>query len=82
MNYKGSTFALVILTPWAVVRLESNSRPPAWQPDAQLTEQPVRGLLFANNDSENSKHSINKTILKRKKRENSLDGRQIPVKQF
>ena len=26
-----------------LVRSESNSRPPAWQPDAQPTEPPVRG---------------------------------------
>ena len=42
-NYKGSTFSSVILRPWVLVRPESNSRPPAWQPDAQLTEPPVRG---------------------------------------
>ena len=28
-----------------MVPLESNSRPPAWQPDAQLTEPPVRGEI-------------------------------------
>ena len=43
-NYKGSTFSLVLLRPWVLVRSESNSRPPAWQPDAQPTEPPVRGL--------------------------------------
>ena len=32
-NYKGSTFYSVILRPWVLVRLESNSPPPAWQPD-------------------------------------------------
>ena len=31
-NYKGSTFSSVILRPWVLVRLESNSRPPTWQP--------------------------------------------------
>ena len=36
-NYKGSTFSLVVLRPWVLVRPESNSRPPAWQPGAQLT---------------------------------------------
>ena len=41
-NYKGSTFSSVILRPWVLVRPESNSRPPAWQPDAQPTEPPVR----------------------------------------
>ena len=35
-NYKGSTFS-VILRPWVLVRPESNSRPPAWQADAQST---------------------------------------------
>ena len=32
-NYKGSTFYSVILRPWVLVWLESNSQPPAWQPD-------------------------------------------------
>ena len=51
-NYKGSTFYSVILRPWMIVRLElkesvmvwpeSNSRPPAWQPDAQPTDPPVK----------------------------------------
>ena len=40
-NYKGSTFCSVILRPWVLVRPESNSRPPAWEPDAQRTELPV-----------------------------------------
>ena len=40
-NYKGSTFYSVILRPWVLVRPESNSRPPTWQADAQLTETPV-----------------------------------------
>ena len=40
-NYKGSTFSSVILRPWVLVRSESNSRPPTWQPDAQPTEPPV-----------------------------------------
>ena len=43
-NYKGSTFYSVILRPWVMVRPESNSRPPAWQTDAHLTEPPVRGF--------------------------------------
>ena len=34
-NYKSSTFSSVILRPWVLVRPESNSRPPAWQPRAQ-----------------------------------------------
>ena len=42
-NYKGSTFSSVILRPWVLVRPESNSRPPAGQTVAQLTEPPVRG---------------------------------------
>ena len=42
-NYKGNTFSSVILRPWVLVRPESNSRPPAWQSDAQPTEPPVRG---------------------------------------
>ena len=42
-NYKGSTFSWVILSPWVWFRLESSSRPPAWQPDAQPTEPLVRG---------------------------------------
>ena len=37
-NYKGSTFSSVILRPWVLVRPELNSRPAAWQPDAQPTE--------------------------------------------
>ena len=32
-NYKGSTLYSVILRPWVLFRPESNSRPPAWQPD-------------------------------------------------
>ena len=34
-DYKGSTFYSVILRPWVLVRPESNSRPPASQPNAQ-----------------------------------------------
>ena len=34
-NYKGSTFSSVILRSWVLIRPELNSRPPAWQPDAQ-----------------------------------------------
>ena len=45
-NYKGSTFSSVILRPWVLVRPEWNSRPPAWQPDAQPTEPPVRVFRF------------------------------------
>ena len=44
-NYEGSTFYSVILRPWVLVRPELNSRPPAWQTDAQSTEPPVRGKL-------------------------------------
>ena len=44
-NYKGSTFFSVILRPWVLVRPESNSRPPAWQTDAQLTEPPVHSTF-------------------------------------
>ena len=45
--YKGSTFSsAVILIPWVMVRQESNSRPPASQPDAQPTEPPVRWVEF------------------------------------
>ena len=33
--YNDSTFSSVILRPWVLVRPETNSRPPAWQPDAQ-----------------------------------------------
>ena len=40
-NYKSSTFSSVILRPRVLVRPESNSQPPAWQPDAQPTEPPV-----------------------------------------
>ena len=39
----GSTFSSVILRPLVLVRPESNSRLPTWQPDAQPTEPPVRG---------------------------------------
>ena len=45
-NCKGSTFSSVILRPWVLVRPESNSQPPAWQPDAQKTELTVRGIAF------------------------------------
>ena len=34
-DYKGSTFYSVILRPWVLVRPESNSQPPASQPNAQ-----------------------------------------------
>ena len=44
-NYKGSTFVSVILRPWVLVRPQSNSRPPEWQPDAQPTEPPVSGCM-------------------------------------
>ena len=40
-NCKGSTSSSVILRPWVMVRPESNSQPPAQQPDAQSTESPV-----------------------------------------
>ena len=47
-NYKGSTFYLVILRPWVLVRPESNSRPPASQPNAhQLSHrftEPQKGM--------------------------------------
>ena len=39
-KYEDSTFSSVILR-LCVVRLESNSRPPAWWPDDQLTEPMV-----------------------------------------
>ena len=41
---KGSTFSSAILRPWVLVRPESNSRPPAWQPDAQPTEPTIPKL--------------------------------------
>ena len=44
-NYKGRTFYSVFLRPWVLVRPESNSRPPAWLPDPQPTEPPVRCLI-------------------------------------
>ena len=45
-NCKGSTFSSVILRPWVLVRLESNSWPPAWHPDAQpLTVFVIIALL-------------------------------------
>ena len=47
-NYKGSTFSSVILRPWVLVRPESNSRPPAWQSDAQPTEPPERFFFWTN----------------------------------
>ena len=37
------TFSSVILKPLVLARPESNSRPPAWQPDAQPTESRVLG---------------------------------------
>ena len=43
-NHKGSTFSSVILRPLVLVWPLSNLQPPAWQPDAQLTEPPVRSL--------------------------------------
>ena len=53
-NYKGSTFSSVILRPWALVRLESNSRSPAGQTVAQPTEPPLRREQewFSNNLTE------------------------------
>ena len=44
-SYKSSTFSSVILRPRVLVQPESNSRPPAWEPDAQATEPPVRGTV-------------------------------------
>ena len=44
-NYKNSTFSSAIQRPWVLVRPELNSRPPTWQPGAQPTEPPVRGLF-------------------------------------
>lgn len=41
---KGSTFSSVTLRPWGLVRLES--RPPAWQPDAQPTEPPMYSCIW------------------------------------
>ena len=41
-NCKGSTFYSVFLRPWVKFRSESHSRPPAWQPNAELTESPVQ----------------------------------------
>ena len=43
-DLKVFTFSSVVLRPRVLVRPESNSRPPAWQPDVQPTEPPVRGL--------------------------------------
>ena len=40
-SYQGSSFCSVILRAWVLVRTEPNSRPPAWQPNAQPTEPPV-----------------------------------------
>ena len=40
-NWKGSTFSSVILRPWMMFRRESNSGPPAWQPEAQPIEPQV-----------------------------------------
>ena len=37
-NYKGNPFSSVILRIWVLVPPELNSRPPAWQPDAQPTQ--------------------------------------------
>ena len=56
-NYKGSTFSSIILRPWVLVRLESNSRPPAWQPNAQPTEPSVHGkkLLLLSCNINNTK---------------------------
>ena len=44
-NCIGNTFYSVILRPWVLVRLESNSRPPAWQPDVPPTEPPVAVVI-------------------------------------
>ena len=44
-NCKGNTFYSVILRPWVLVRPESNSRPPAWQPDVPPTEPPVAVVM-------------------------------------
>ena len=45
-NYKGITFSSVILRPWVLVQLESNSRPLPYQPGAQPTEPLVHGIIF------------------------------------
>ena len=45
-NYRDSISSSVILRPFLLVRPEPNSRPPAWQPDAQPTDPPVRGLTI------------------------------------
>ena len=42
-NYKGSTFYSVMLRPLVLVR--PNSRPPAWQPDAQPTTTSHRNAV-------------------------------------
>ena len=44
---KAALFYSVILRPWVMVRPKSNSRPPAWQTDAHLTEPPVRGVTIS-----------------------------------
>mgnify|MGYP000341485449 CR=1 FL=1 len=44
-----------------MVRPESNSRPPASQPDAQPTESPVRGADSAVILKNNSTHKIHQT---------------------
>ena len=45
-NYKGSTFYSVILRPWVLVGPESNSRPPASQPNAQqLSHRLLKGWM-------------------------------------
>ena len=45
-NCKGSTFSSVILGLSVVIRPGSNSRPSAWQPDAQATKPPLRWGSF------------------------------------
>ena len=37
-NYKGSTFYSVILRPWVLVRLESNSQPPTWHDNTMFNQ--------------------------------------------
>ena len=59
-NCEGSTFSSVILRPWVTVRPESNSRPPAWKPDAQPTEPPRTGgsVGWATDGLSTTKHEM------------------------
>ena len=61
-NYKGGTFSSVILRPWVLVQPESNSQPPAWQPNAQPSHRchPHSWVMldYANDDDDDDEKRL------------------------